>query len=558
MNNPVTVIVDVTTGLYSDLHLDDDVQELLNVGDLSIFAVESHQKFGQAHADQAQYGRVFGICSKKAYKEETMDALESAAKRDLATQVDMIIGAYFNVHCGNYLELIKQQHFFNGGHYAEMLSRLGMWEHQVNSYPLMNNALNKLYFICLNRVETNRLLNKAKAKGIPEKEANAVFLRHTANRSTIEKLVKQGMTTQEIDYLRFVFSVDKSMTVRDSFGHRNTTRIRVGASTRISPNASDTLDCLIEISSFYLVSHFTADELVNFTYEFVLGKDNAPLSLEEKIIAISLLVALKKSAKTDSSDQIIICLAGIKKVLNFGSPFSGRQSLHELQSYYNDINFTIRDNNNLSLILDLLCKGQKITRPLLIAYIKSLRVNDCQRPGLKLPGRELFDRLLDNFQSADIQEATEKRLKKLKTSGEEKLMFTPKTLSGPDASAIRLSLMAQLSKISAHIKKLRYEKPYSKKIKFLVVLSEKILRAYENGLSPESCQEVICHINKALDFDVDLKRRTHGNYSSINPKKYAYTIFNASDTTTRKLINPIENAFKCVLDGLELSGLLYQ
>ena len=65
---PATIIIDTTTTLYRNLRLNQKARELISTGKLSIIIHESRQKFGLLHTDQAQYGRIFGVCSPLSYK----------------------------------------------------------------------------------------------------------------------------------------------------------------------------------------------------------------------------------------------------------------------------------------------------------------------------------------------------------------------------------------------------------------------------------------------------------------------------------------------------------
>ncbi|KTC89689.1 hypothetical protein OQJ18_08095 [Fluoribacter dumoffii] len=246
---PLTVVIDTTTTLYKNLHLDPDVQNLVKEGALSLIIHESLQKFGLLHTDQAQCGKVFGLCSTEFFDEEVFKELQQNALIDFINHVDLRIGAYISSNCSQVLEEIKQQHFVNGALLKNMLTRANLIEPQVVKHPYMLSNPEELYFVNF---------DPEKAKSI-----------ETATNIILES--------------------------RDSFGHFCSTRSSIsdfdGADeleqTRLSMDASDTIDCFIQISQIYLANFYDTEEWLDILLENARKSDS--LSYEEQIISVALI-----------------------------------------------------------------------------------------------------------------------------------------------------------------------------------------------------------------------------------------------------------------------------
>ncbi|WP_454783762.1 hypothetical protein [Legionella sp. WA2024007413] len=245
LEKPISIVVDVTTGLHKNLKLDEDIKKLVNNGTLSIICYESYQKFGLAHTDQVQGGVVYGVCGDGSFSPEIIDEFEQKAKDDLENHLDMVIASFMHEHSGYYLEKIKEQHFENGALFRNFFANLDNYKQKEIYYKDMLNDLNELYFFV---IADSPKLKKAASSNFPN---------------------------------------------RDSFGHFGSTLSTVSSVDRLSPNASDKVDTLIQISQLYLSSRFTRDELFMFTTSFLNKKNGQPFNKQEQVIFAGLLIALK-------------------------------------------------------------------------------------------------------------------------------------------------------------------------------------------------------------------------------------------------------------------------
>ncbi|RUR08330.1 hypothetical protein [Legionella sp. km772] len=245
-SKPLTLIVDATTALYKNLRLNDEVQQLIAKGQLSIIVHESHQKFGLIHSDQAQYGRVFGWCSNKHFSQQTLDQVEMNTKADFFKHVDMRIGAFINTRCGETLEQIKIQHFSNGALLRNLLLGTSIISEHIEEHEDMQENLDELYFL--------------------------------TNQET-----QPGSFVSKMEYAAF-----GAVEYRNSFGHfALTTTIAVGL-MRQSPDASDAIDNLA-LASHMRLAHlyqYTASKMVE---ALISGKKvQKPLTIEEQIVLIGM------------------------------------------------------------------------------------------------------------------------------------------------------------------------------------------------------------------------------------------------------------------------------
>lgn len=244
---PVTLIVDATTALYKNLRLNNEVQQLIAKGKLSIIVHESHQKFGLIHSDQAQYGRVFGWCSKKHFSKKTFDKVEANSKADFFNHSDIRIGAFVNTRCGDTLEKIKIKHFTNGALLRNLLLGTSIISAHIERHEDMQTNLDELYFL------TNQETSKDSFVSNMEFAAYGV-----------------------VEY-------------RNSFGHFSLTTADAAGLRRLSADASDTLDNLVLASHMRLSRIYDHSALKMFDALLKSQKTIAKLNLEEQIVLTGLL-----------------------------------------------------------------------------------------------------------------------------------------------------------------------------------------------------------------------------------------------------------------------------
>lgn len=288
-----TLVVDATTTLYKNLHLNDDAKRLLIDGKLSIIVCESHQKFGLLHTDQAQYGRIFCLCSKAHYSTELLNQFQLNAKEDFNQHVDMRIGAFISSHCGELLESIKEQHFKYGNTLRKMLGDCkkepglvinAMVPHQDH---LQNEEEN--YFVTINNTNTIAL-------------------------SILES--------------------------RDSFGHFSTTVSSINVAARLCPGASDFIDSLLEGSKL-CISSIPADSLSGALIS-MQDSNKKNISLEKQILILAILEYLTKDiiskSRTKHPKLYVMRSIGlaltIPKSLDQCSDLRGREYYMNIQEHY--------------------------------------------------------------------------------------------------------------------------------------------------------------------------------------------------------------------------------
>lgn len=236
---PATLILDTTTTLYKNLKLSDEAKELVREGKLSILLIESHQKFGLLHTDQAQHGRLFGLCSKNSFAEQFIEGMQQKAQVDFNSHLDMRVGALISSECGETLEEIKGQHFTNGAILRNILRETSLASSTVMSHTDMLTDENEFYFA----TSTLNSRKEQQIKGIVEP--------------------------------------------RSSFGHYTTTVSDVVDQLRICANASDNIDCLIKTAQLYLCDNFDQEQQLNMLLEN--GNAQEELSIEEQIITLAMI-----------------------------------------------------------------------------------------------------------------------------------------------------------------------------------------------------------------------------------------------------------------------------
>ena len=311
---PVTLIVDLTTALHQQVTLEPEVQQLVLDGKLSIIFHESHQKFGQLHCDQAQFGRTFGVFSKKSFAcdrdaldENNLYAIKQNGFVDYTKHLDLRVGSYISSSCGGMLEEIKKQHFSNGAIFRELLTQKLLKYKQTDSSDDSIPGEN-VYFV-----------STFKGDG-----------------SKIEK------------------AVVAIIPARDSFGHYNTTRVRMRDKfERVSPGASDDIDCLLEATSIYLSAHLGSrielpigGSIVDVFEKFnamVEGMGDQPLTLDKQILLLSFAYSIMANHLGSNLTQIKTQTLSnnIKKMLDRCTDLTGRVYYQSLYQYRQEIQKTV-------------------------------------------------------------------------------------------------------------------------------------------------------------------------------------------------------------------------
>ncbi|WP_133136987.1 hypothetical protein [Legionella rowbothamii] len=279
---PLTLIVDATTALYSNLQLAPDVQPLIGTGQLSIILHESHQKFGLIHSDQAQYGRVLGLCAKGSYAEELIHTMQQNSQDDFNRHVDMRIGAFISSICGSSLEEIKQQHFSNGALLRNLLIESLLSNKEVVTHKDMLTNLDQLYF---------------------------TTSQHSAFNNITRNIIEP----------------------RDSFGHFSFTKIGVGKYHRISADASDRIDCLLLASQIYIAQQYTPEQLAEIILIHARGSER--LNFEYQIMTLAVLNKISAGLIDLSGVNLLELFLTMHYLLERCSSFSGRQYYVRVVAY---------------------------------------------------------------------------------------------------------------------------------------------------------------------------------------------------------------------------------
>lgn len=234
---PITLLIDTTTALYKNLNLVDEVKALIQQGRLSIIIHESHQKFGLLHSDQTQYGRMFALCAKNLFADALVEEIGEKSRLDFHEHIDLRIGAFISTSCGAIIEEIKEQHFRNGALFGRP-AKMYILEHESN----LTNP-DEYYFFCTFDPEF-RVVAKS-------------FL-------------------------------DR----RDSFGHYSTTHAPVGGQTRLSFDASDEIDSLMQ----YMYLKLGMQAKVEWLKQVVIHNAEVQevLSLEEQMLSLAIINCIIK------------------------------------------------------------------------------------------------------------------------------------------------------------------------------------------------------------------------------------------------------------------------
>ncbi len=230
---PLTIIMDASTALYKNLSLTAESVAMIRSGRLSLLMYESRQKFGLIHTDQAQYGRLFGLCSREQYPEMLLEAFARDVEDDFLRHPDLRIGAFISTTCHDWLEIIKRNHFVNGALLRNALLENELVDQKIMKHELMQTDMNELYFST------------------------------TASHASLPGIEK-----------------------RHSFGHFSTTVSEMDHSYRISANASDPIDTLIHTALLYLTyprSWILFEWIMQQEFVRVAG----PMSLEDQIFILA-------------------------------------------------------------------------------------------------------------------------------------------------------------------------------------------------------------------------------------------------------------------------------
>ncbi|ETO93972.1 hypothetical protein [Legionella oakridgensis] len=293
---PVTLIIDATTALYKNLHLDPEVQHLINTGKLSIIIHESHQKFGMIHADQAQYGRMLAICSKDQFDSDVIREMQEYSREDYAKHLDLRVGAYISSICGDTLEEIKEQHFSNGALLRNILTQTSLASRKVVEHRDMLSNLNELYFVTSTQKELR-----------------------DASRGIIDQ--------------------------RDSFGHFSTALARVVDQIRLSPDASDDLDCLVQTAQIYLAHHFKPQDALKLLITYAKNDDH--LAITEQVIVMALANNVLSSLPLINESDALSLLFTLNNLMKQCNELKGRQYYNNIAKFYFEFRQNIIDTYDI-------------------------------------------------------------------------------------------------------------------------------------------------------------------------------------------------------------------
>ena len=251
---PTTIVVDATSALYKNIKLEPDVSALVEQGKLSIIIHESHQKFGLIHTDQAQYGRMFALCSIQSFENAVFQAIQDDAKVDFEQRIDMRIGAFISAQCGEILEEIKSQHFTNGALLRNILVQTELVAEDVLGHEDMLKNLDELYFLNAHKDNDNLYL----LLGDDLRLANA----------------------------------------RDSFGHFETVVATIVGETRVSPDASDAIDSLVLATQIYLSYNYNEPgeiyDIFRGLVKKITLKSMLPLEYQLMMVAVINILAVQE------------------------------------------------------------------------------------------------------------------------------------------------------------------------------------------------------------------------------------------------------------------------
>ena len=338
---PTTLIIDATTTLYKNLHLNNDAKKLIQEGKLSIIVFESHQKFGLLHSDQAQYGRVFSVCATGMHDEAKLQHIQHDAQVDFNQHLDMRIGANINHCCKNTLEQIKQQHFSNGALFRTILNQTDLVVNDIVTHEYMSKNLEELYFIT-SSYTSGKFWN--------------------------------------------------IVPFRNSFGHYSTTLSAVGDLRRLCANASDTIDSLIIASRIYLALAHRDETLIISS-----GLNFNKLSVTEQIITLGMAQNLITLYYTPQNiNNKVRWYYALNNILQACQSLKGRTAFEEVSQYFYALQTNINATENVNHVLALKhlfdnnktlnpehCEDLLFNGPQVIAYLPFITSDEKQKTLLR-------------------------------------------------------------------------------------------------------------------------------------------------------------------------------
>lgn len=286
---PTTLVIDSTTALYKNLRLNAEAKKLICDGQLSIIIHESHQKFGMIHTDQAQYGRMVAICSNDQFDEDIITEIQKNAQKDYATHLDFRVGAYISSTCGDVLEAIKEQHFRNGSLLRRVLVETNLATNKIVKHPTMLSNLDELYFVV----------------------------------SSV--LISDKMPEQMIE-------------TRQSFGHFSIVLGLVFDQVRLSADASDYLDCLIQATQIYVAYHCKPQDALALLMSN--AKRTHDFSILEQIVFVALTNVVLDTYSIIKIPNSFSLLLILHDLLLQCQALKGRSSYHWIAVSY----FELRQN----------------------------------------------------------------------------------------------------------------------------------------------------------------------------------------------------------------------
>lgn len=193
------------------------------------------------HTDQAQYGRIFGVCSPHCYKKEYLKAIEDNGLLDFMSHIDMRVGAFLSVQCSDILEDIKLQHFKNGALMRSLLTH-AIDVSDVVEHPMMSGRFDELYFLSFSEEHAELLLD----------------------------------------------ATENTVDCRSSFGHFHTVKTWFDNQVRFSADASDVIDTLIKSTQIFLGFSYSLKRLVPMLIQYARHlPDN--LTIAHQICGLAIL-----------------------------------------------------------------------------------------------------------------------------------------------------------------------------------------------------------------------------------------------------------------------------
>ncbi len=314
---PATIIIDTTTTLYRNLRLDQKARELISTGKLSIIIHESRQKFGLLHTDQAQYGRIFGVCSPLSYKKESLKAIEEKGLIDFMSHIDMRVGAFLSVQCSDILEDIKLQHFKNGALMRSLLTH-AIEVSDVIEHPLMSGGFDELYFLSFSD-----------------------------------------------DYAEILWhETDKIVENRSSFGHFHTVRSMFANQVRFSADASDVIDTLIKSTQIFIGFFYSLKCLVPILIKYSrLLPDSLTLAQQICFLAMLSNISLTMTERGFKQADMVKLYAAMANIIDKCQDLKARSYTSNVAQYLGIFRQAILDR------LEIVSWQQTVINKLRLIYL---------------------------------------------------------------------------------------------------------------------------------------------------------------------------------------------